>query len=160
MVVLTKVQKNVTSKCQDILAHGSRLIENARPRTFFTTTPSMTSNIDSGPHTPERNSKRHKYNIICKTRFYNAFDLKYTGNSLRQICKKPDINIPPSTVRTWLRKRKIIRSPTRTRKTSMRLGRKYRILISILDNLLRKDHPLNYKPYAMQVKKLNLPIKL
>src|SRR5947207_286830 len=61
--------------------HGGRLIERARPRTFLTTTPSMPSNIDSGPHTPERNSKRREYNTIRKTRFYNAFDSKCTGDS-------------------------------------------------------------------------------
>ena len=68
--------------------------------------------------------------------------------------KKPDINIPPSTARTWLRKREIIGSPAyrRIRKVSIRFGRKYRISTSILDDLLRKDHPLNCKPYAMQVK--------
>jgi hypothetical protein len=46
-----------------------------------------------------------------------------------------------------------------TRKVSIRLGRKYRISTSVLDDILRKDHPLNCKPYATQVKKLNLPIK-
>jgi hypothetical protein len=121
----------------------------------------MPSNIDSSPHTPERCSKRREYDTIRKTRFYNAFDSKRTGDSLGQICKRPDINIPPSTARTWLRKREIIGSPAyrRTRKTSTRLGRKYILSTPILDDLLRHDHPLNCKPYATQVKELNLLIK-
>jgi len=41
----------------------------------------------------------------------------------------------------------------------VRLGPKYHVATSILDDLLRKDHPLNTKPYSTQVKELHLPIK-
>jgi hypothetical protein len=121
----------------------------------------MPSNIDSSPHTPERYSKRREYDTIRKTRFYNAFDSKRIDDPLGQIYKRSDINISPSTAKTWLRKREIIGSPAyrKIRKTSKRLGRKYILSTPIFDDLLRHDHPLNCKFYATQVKELNLPIK-
>ena len=121
----------------------------------------MPLNGNYGPHTPERELKRREYNTIKKSRFFDAFDHKAKDDSLAQICKRPDINIPPSTARTWLRKREIIGSPAyrRTRKISARLGRKYIVPTAVLDDLLRKDNPLNTKPYETIVKELHLPIK-
>jgi len=65
----------------------------------------MPSQRDSEPHTPKRSIKRHEYDIIRKVRFYEAFDSRENSDSLRQICKKPEIDIPPSTGRRWLKER-------------------------------------------------------
>jgi len=67
----------------------------------------MPSNGNREPHTPERALKRTEYNTVKKSRFFDAFDHKAKDNSLAQICKRPNINIPPSTARTWLKKREL-----------------------------------------------------
>src|SRR6266496_169514 len=120
----------------------------------------MPSQRDSEPRTPSPEPKRHEYVTIRKSRFYNAFDSKKNDESLRQICKRPQINIPPSTARRWLKERDTLGSKAlrRTRKISKRLGRKYTVTTATLDDLLRKDNPLN-TPYETIVKELNLPIK-
>ena len=112
----------------------------------------MPSQRDSETHTPPRSSERREYDTIHKCRFYNAFDSKQKGDSLRQICKKPDINIPPSTGHRWLTERDILGSKAlrRTRKTSKRLGRKYKVSAATLAPLLDESNPLNTKPYETQ----------
>jgi hypothetical protein len=67
-----------------------------------------------------------------------------------------------STGRRWLKERDHLgdQAYRRTRKISARLGPKYHeVATSILDDLLRKDHRLNTKPYSTQVKELHLPIR-
>lgn len=121
----------------------------------------MPSQRDSEPHTPEKSIKRHEYDTVRKSRFFELFDSRRNGDSLRQICKNPQINIPPSTGRRWLNERDHLgdKAFRRTRKISKRLGRKYIVATETLDDLLRKDNPLNTKPYETIVKELNLPIK-
>lgn len=121
----------------------------------------MPSQRDSEPHTPERAIKRREYDTIRKSRFFEAFDSRENSDSLRQICKKPDINIPPPTGRRWLKERDYLgdQAYRKTRKISTRLGRKYTVDTVTLDDVLRKDHPLNTKPYETIVKELHLPIK-
>ncbi len=120
----------------------------------------MSSNHNCEPHTPPRAIKRKEYDTLKKTRFFSAFDNKKSEDSLAGICKQPDINVPPSTARTWLRKRQLIGSPAfrRTRKLSSRLGRRFTVSESALDELLDENNPLNDKPYTTQVQQLQLPI--
>jgi len=120
----------------------------------------MSSNHNCEPHTPPRAIKRKEYDTLKKTRFFSAFDNKKSEDSLAGICKQPDINLPPSTARTWLRKRQLIGSPAfrRTRKLSSRLGRRFTVSESTLDELLDENNPLNDKPYTTQVQQLQLPI--
>ena len=121
----------------------------------------MPSQRDSEPHTPEKSIKRHEYDTVRKSRFFELFDSRRNADSLRQICKNPQINIPPSTGRRWLNERDHLgdKAYRRTRKISKRLGRKYIIATETLDDLLRNDNPLNTKPYETIIKELNLPIK-
>ena len=120
----------------------------------------MPSKRDCEPHTPPRSPKRHEYDTIRRSRFYNAFDSKQKGDSLRQICKNPQINIPTSTGRLWLTQREQLGEQAfrRTRKISTRLGRKYRVSEATLAPLLDENNPLNTKPYETQIKELRLPL--
>ena len=118
----------------------------------------MPSQRDSEPHTPEKSIKRHEYDTVRKSRFFELFDSRRNADSLRQICKNPQINIPPSTGRRWLNERDHLgdKAFRRTRKLSKRLGRKYIVATETLDDLLRKDNPLNTKPYETIVKELQV----
>ncbi|KAF2433287.1 hypothetical protein EJ08DRAFT_647349, partial [Tothia fuscella] len=77
------------------------------------------------PTTPPSSPKRSEYSID-KCRFFDAYDRKKSATSLGQICRRRDIDIKPSTARTWLKKREILGygARRRTRKLSNRLGRK------------------------------------
>ena len=114
----------------------------------------MPSQRDSEPHTSEKNIKRHEYDTIHKSWFFELFDSHQNGDSLRQICKNPQINIPPSTGHRWLNERDHLgdKAFRGTRKISKRLGRKCIIATATLDDLLRKDNPLNTKPYELILK--------
>jgi hypothetical protein len=110
------------------------------------------------PTTPPQSPKRAEYNTITRTRFFDAFDLKLNTESLRQIARRPDINIPPSTARTWLAKREKIGSPARrrTRRRSSILGRKSLVSVSVLETITDQDNPIHEKSYKDQVKELGL----
>ena len=120
----------------------------------------MGSNSNYEPRTPSPEPNRREYDTIRKCRFYDAFDSRKKSDSLRQICKNPRINIPPSTARRWLRERDILGSKAsrRTRKISRRLGRKYKVAEATLAPLLDENNPLNTKPYATQIKELRIPL--
>ena len=141
-------------------SHGEVIIDGAGLVNTKTKQQQMPSQRDYEPHTPERNIKRHEYDTIRKCRFYDTFDSRQKGDSLRQICKQPQINIPPSTARRWLRERDILgsKSSRRTRKISKRLGRKYKVAEATLAPLLDENNPLNTKPYATQIKELRIPL--
>jgi hypothetical protein len=111
------------------------------------------------PTTPPQSPKRAEYNTITRTRFFDAFDSKLNTESLRQIARRPDINIPPSTARTWLAKREKIGSPARrrTRRRSSILGRKSLVSASVLETITDQDNPIHEKSYKDQVKELGLP---
>jgi len=121
----------------------------------------MPSQRDSEPYTPEKYIKRHEYDTVRKSRFFKLFDSRQNGDSLRQICKNPQIDLHPSTGRRWLKERDRLgdKAYRRTRKISKKLGQKYILATATLDDLLRKDNPLNTKPYETVVKELHLPIK-
>ena len=153
---LTETQPTATTH------HGEVIIDGAGLANTKTEQQQMPSQRDSEPHTPPRSSERREYDTIRKCWFYNTFDSKQKGDSLRQICKKPDINIPPSTGRRWLTERDILGSKAlrRTRKTSKRLGRKYKVSAATLAPLLDESNPLNTKPYETQIKELRIPLTI
>ncbi|KAF2415484.1 hypothetical protein EJ08DRAFT_711131 [Tothia fuscella] len=110
------------------------------------------------PTTPPSSPKRTEYTTIDKCRFFDAYDRKKSATSLGQICRRRDIDIKPSTARTWLKKREILGSGARrrTRKLSNRLGRKSTVSESVLDTITDQDNPIHEELYAAQVKKLDL----
>ena len=141
-------------------ATGEVIIDGAGPRTPNFNHHFMPSNSNYEPRTPSPEPKRHEYDTIRKCRFYDAFDSRKKGDSFRQICKHPQINIPPSTARRWLKEREILGSKAfrRTRKISKRLGRDYTVSEATLAPLLDENNPLNTKPYETQIKELHLPL--
>ena len=74
------------------------------------------------PSTPKRLDRRHKFDTIEKTRFYNALDRSRGHKSLRQIYHE----YAPSTTtgHRWRDERTQLGSPSyrRTRKLSYRIG--------------------------------------
>jgi hypothetical protein len=57
------------------------------------------------PTTPPQSPKWREHNTVKRCRFFDAYDFKENATSLGEICRIPEINIPPSTARTWLKKR-------------------------------------------------------
>jgi len=120
----------------------------------------MASNNNCEPHTPPKKIKQREFDTIKRMKFFDAFDHKKKDDSLRQICKRPDINIGPSTGRKWLKQREEYGSLAlrRTRKLSSNLGRPFSVSASVLNDLIRDNNPLNTKPYETQVQQLDLPV--
>ena len=103
-------------------------------------------------HTIEK-PKRQEYDTIRRSRFFDAYDNPQSITSFNQLCKRPDINIPPSTGRTWLKQRNIQGNAAtrRTRKQSTRLGRKSKVPASVLDRVIDQDDSLHLASWAGQV---------
>jgi DDE superfamily endonuclease len=113
--------------------------------------------------TPQKSSKRRKsqeYDTIRRVRFFNAFDAKEKDVSFNDLCKNPEINIPPSTARTWLNLRAKLGSSAlrRTRKLSTRLGRPNTIPDGRVKPLFDKEHPSHFEPYESIVRRENFSI--
>jgi hypothetical protein len=108
------------------------------------------------PTTPQKKPIRRKYDTIKRSRFFDAFDSKEDDQSLREIARLPEINIPPSTARTWLAKREHIGSLAvrRTRKNSSTLGRKPLVSTADLTQIINQQDPIHKKGYEEQVKEL------
>jgi phage antirepressor YoqD-like protein len=89
------------------------------------------------PTTPPKNTQHFEHDTIKRARVFDAFDSKENTTSVREIARLPQINITPSTARTWLKKREILgdQAIRRTRKTSSRLGRKPKVSASDLQYL-------------------------
>jgi hypothetical protein len=81
------------------------------------------------PTTPPTSPKGREYNTIKRARFFYAYDNKNDIVSLKEIASRPNINIPRSTARTWLKKRDMLRDLTirRIRRTGNTLGRKSKV---------------------------------
>ena len=77
---------------------------------------------------PPTNSRPGDYDTVQKLRFYNAYDARSAGDSLRLIAREYAPSVP--TTYRWLKQRDQLGSPTyrRTRKLSARLGRRPAIL--------------------------------
>jgi hypothetical protein len=110
------------------------------------------------PSTPPSSPKRQEYNTIRRMRFFDAYDRKPNSASLGSICRQPQIDIPTSTARTWLKKREIIGSPAlrRTRRLGSRLGPKPLVSASVLETITDQTNPIHEKHYSEQVKELGL----
>jgi hypothetical protein len=109
------------------------------------------------PSTPPQSPKFHEYDTIKRSRFFDAYDSKENDGSLSKLCKTLDFNLPPSTARTWLKKREILgdQARRRTRKISSRLGRKSKVSASDIDKLTNQEDPIHQEPYENQAKTLN-----
>jgi hypothetical protein len=120
----------------------------------------MPSKRDCEPHTPPREIERKEYDTVKRKHFFDAFDFRSPSDSLNQICKREDINLPPSTARRWLKQREILGSPAirKTRKLSSKLGRNAILPDSLLEELQDEKHPLNNKRYDQIVQELDLPV--
>jgi hypothetical protein len=110
------------------------------------------------PTTPPQSPKRQEFNTIKRGHFFDAYDRKQKNTSLRSICRRPRINIPPSTARRWLTQRDTLGSPAlrRTRKLASRLGRKSEVSASVLSTITDLENPIHKKLYKEQVKELGL----
>lgn len=94
-----------------------------------------------------------------RTRFYDAFDTKVTGQSLRALCKHHHIG--ESTGRYWLRQRQILGSPAyrHTRQLSTHLGQPLKVTDAQLRRLLDdKTNPVRDEPLSVQIAHHNLNI--
>ena len=113
------------------------------------------------PSTPPTTSKRREYDTITRTRFFDAFDSREEGVGVGTITRLPEIEIPPSTGRLWLKQREQIGSQAsrRTRRRSSRLGRKPIVSASILDTITNQEDPIHEKSYEEQVEELELECK-
>ena len=113
------------------------------------------------PSTPPTSPKRQEYDTIRRVRFFNAFDRKKKSTSLGLVCRRPKINIPTSTARTWLKKREILGSPAlrRTRRTGSRIGPKPLVSAAILETITDQENPIHEKSYEEQVQELGLACK-
>jgi hypothetical protein len=109
------------------------------------------------PSTPPKSPKWREYDTIKRSRFFDAFDSKENSTSLGEIARLPEINIPPSTARTWLKKREILgdQARRRTRKTSSRLGRKSKVSAADLKKLTNQNDPIHEEPYEKQANTLD-----
>jgi hypothetical protein len=108
------------------------------------------------PTTPPKNTQRSEHDTIKRAHFFDAFDSKENATSVGEIARLPQINIAPSTARTWLKKREILgdQAIRRTRKTSSRLGRKPKVSASDLQYLTNQDDPIHEEPYKIQASTL------
>jgi transposase len=109
------------------------------------------------PSTPKSKPKRVERDTIQRNRFFEAYDHRGT-TSLNSLCKRDDINIPPSTGRLWLRQREIqgSKATRRTRKQSSILGRKSKVTEAVLHTIMDRNNPLRFAPYEQQVEQLGL----
>jgi hypothetical protein len=113
------------------------------------------------PSTPPRKTARREYDTIKRGRFFNAFDSKAPSTSLGEICRRPEIDIPPSTARTWIRTREILGSPAlrRTRRIAAIPGPKPLVSASDLETITDQENPIHEKSYKDQVEELGLKCK-
>lgn len=112
------------------------------------------------PLTPPPRVLQSAPDTTRRTRFFHIYDTLFPRVSLRQICKKPEINIAPSTGRKWLHQREELGDAAyrRTRRRSTRLGRPSIIREEILDELLDENDPAHNAHYNTQVKIKQLPV--
>jgi hypothetical protein len=101
------------------------------------------------PSTPPTSPKRQEYDTIRRMRFFDAFDRKKKSTSLGSVCRRPQISIPTSTARTWLKKRETLGSPAlrRTRKIGSTTGPKPLISAAILATITDQLNPIHTKSY-------------
>jgi hypothetical protein len=97
------------------------------------------------PSTPSKGSKRKEHDTIKRMRFFDAYDRKRPSTGLNSIAKRPNINIPSSTARRWLKQRdqdgnKALR---KTRRSSSSLGRKSTASAHDLNRITDQDNPLH-----------------
>ena len=102
---------------------------------------------------------RREYTTPHRSRFFQAYDKAIKSTSFASICRRPEVNIPPSTGRLWLKQRKMLGSPAirRTRRLSTNLGQPRRLDSPLLSSLLDPLNPLHTCSYEEQADQL--PIK-
>jgi hypothetical protein len=99
---------------------------------------------------------RKEYTTPRRSRFFLAYDKAIPATSFASICRRAEIDIPPSTGRRWIKERETIGSPAirRTRRLSSKLGQPRRISSPILSSLLDPKNPLHSCSYAEQAQQL------
>jgi hypothetical protein len=110
------------------------------------------------PSTPPQTSKRIEYNIIKRMRFFDAYARKKPSTGVASIARKPEINIPPSTARYWLRQREKLGSDAwrRTRRLGCTSGPKPSVCEADLNTITDQSNPIHKKGYEDQIKELGL----
>jgi hypothetical protein len=111
------------------------------------------------PKTPDRR-KKQEYDTIRRIRFFDAFDSKENGQTLAEICRQSDIDLPTRTARYWLQQRSQLGSPAlrRTRRLSTGLGAPRKLGSIDLHPILEAGHPLHCEPYEAIIEALHLPV--
>ena len=101
---------------------------------------------------------RREYNTIKRNRFFSVFDSASDSTTPGDIARRPDIDIPPSTARTWLAKRDQLGyiAHRRTRNTSSTLGRPPLVSAADLAKITDQNDPIHEKSYRDQVQELDL----
>lgn len=110
------------------------------------------------PSTPTKVRKRTEYDTVKRMRFFDAWSRKRPGTGVASVAHRPEINIPTSTARYWLKHRDILgiaalRSTIRRGST---YGPKPTVSADVLTTITDQENPLHEKGYADQVAELNL----
>jgi hypothetical protein len=122
------VHDPVTTRIRELVRGVQEFV--AQGHIIKTTSPFLSIHSIIAPSTPPESPQWREYDTIKRSRFFDAFDSKENSTSLGEIARLLEISIPPSTARTWLKKREILgdQARRRTRKTSSKLERKSKVL--------------------------------
>ena len=120
------------------------------------------------PSTPSRKRPREESNdsnhkvpdTIKRTRFFEAWDTRELGESLRSFIQH--YSIARSTANDWLNQRDELSDQAyrTTRKTSDKLGRKSRISKEQCKFIVLKENPLYKEPIEYNIEQLYILVQL
>lgn len=112
------------------------------------------------PSTPEYQPEPGESNTVKKTRFFEAYDGRVAGDSLRSISTR--FGVSHSTGSRWLKSRKIIGSPAyrRLRNRSNKLGKRSQVSPETCKMLISPSrNPVRDQRLEAQIVYHNLPVK-
>lgn len=100
--------------------------------------------------------KRHEYDTVTRTHFFDAWDARTPSRGVRHITHLPNVGITTPTGRSWLKLREEIGSKAyrSQRKTSSRLGRPPKVSALDLARLTDQKNPEHELHYVDQAKLL------
>lgn len=110
---------------------------------------------------PPYQSKSTEADTVKKTRFFNVFDKRQSTESIRSIAAL--FSIDHHTACRWLKQRDILGSPAyrRTRKTSLRLGRKPKLSEETCKMLVSlSKNPVRDQLFEAQIEHHNLDVSV
>ncbi len=136
--------------------HGCAKIDCARARTTKRDPKTTTIYPIMAPSTPKKRAKRREYNTPKRVQFFYAFDHKENSEGVGTVAHLPEINIPTSTARLWLKQREKLGSEAlkSQRRSSSILGRPPKVSESDLCHITDQNDPIHEKGWETQAKSL------